>query len=134
MTIQQAVPVLRVADVARSLGWYAAVLGFGGDPFPALPPHAFAILRHGEVELMLRRDLGVTPAKRKPYDWDVYLRVEDGRFRELFAELNARGIVTRRLERMFYGLSEFEITDPDGHVICLSQLLEDAHDLPTPAF
>ena len=134
MTIKQAVPVLRVADVARSIGWYHDTLGFDGDPFPPTAPHSFAILRHGEVELMLRRDLGATPAKRKPYDWDVYLRVEDGRFRELFAELNARGLVTRRLERMFYGLSEFEITDPDGHVICLSQLLEDADDLPTPAF
>ena len=45
----------------------------------------------------------------------------------------ARGIVTRRLERMPYGLTEFEITDPDGYVICLSQLIEDASDLPTPA-
>jgi hypothetical protein len=35
--------------------------------------------------------------------------------------------------RMPYGLAEFEITDPDGYVICLSQLLEDAGDLPTPA-
>jgi hypothetical protein len=32
-----------------------------------------------------------------------------------------------------YGLVEFEITDPDDYVICLSQLLEDASDLPTPA-
>jgi len=36
------------------------------------------------------------------------------------------------LERMPYGLAEFEITDPDGYVLCLSQLLEDASDLPTP--
>jgi hypothetical protein len=33
---------------------------------------------------------------------------------------------------MFYGLAEFEIIDPDGYVICLSQFLEDASDLPTP--
>jgi hypothetical protein len=31
------------------------------------------------------------------------------------------------------GLAEFEITDPDGYVLCLSQSLEDASDLPTPA-
>ena len=29
--------------------------------------------------------------------------------------------------------AEFEITDPDGYVICLSQQLEDGNDLPTPA-
>jgi len=62
----------------------------------------------------------------------VYLRLENSRFREVFAQFSARGIVTRRLERMFYGLPEFEITDPDGNVVCLSQLLEDASDLPTP--
>ena len=82
---------------------------------------------------MIRR--GSPPVRSKPqqYDWDVYLRLEGSRFRELFTQLSGRGIVTRRLERMFYGLAEFEITDPDGYVICLSQLLEDAGDLPTPA-
>jgi len=70
--------------------------------------------------------------KPQPYDWDVYLRLEGSRFRKLFAQLSSRRFVTRRLERMFYGLAEFEITDPDGYVICLSQLLEDTTDLPTP--
>jgi hypothetical protein len=108
------------------------MLAFVGDPFPSTPPFEFAILRQGRVELMLRR--GSPPARSTPrqYDWDVYLRREGGRFREVFATFNARGIVTRRLERMPYGLAEFEITDPDGYVICLSQLLEDASDLPTP--
>jgi catechol 2,3-dioxygenase-like lactoylglutathione lyase family enzyme len=133
MPIKQAVPLLRVADVARSIEWYRDILGFVGDPFPAAPPHELAILRHGQAELMLRR--GSPPVRSKPrqYDWDVYLRREGSRFREMFAGFSARGIVTRRLEQMFYGLAEFEITDPDGYVICLSQLLEDASDLPTPA-
>lgn len=81
---------------------------------------------------MVRRGSPPVRAKPKQYDWDVYLRMEGSRFRELFGKFNDRGIVTRRLERMFYGLAEFEITDPDGYVICLSQLLEDASDLPAP--
>ena len=133
MVIKQAVPVLRVADVARSIEWYRGTLGFVGDPFPATPPHAFAILRQGQVELMLRRGSPTARPQPRPYDWDVYLRREGDRFRDVFAAFSARGIVTRRLERMPYGLAEFEITDPDGNVICLSQLLEDASDLPTPA-
>ena len=132
MAIKQAVPLLRVADVARSIEWYRGTLGFVGDPFPATPPHEFAILRHGQAEMMVRRGTPPVRVKPGPYDWDVYLRLEGSRFRELFAQLCARGIVTQRLERMFYGLAEFEITDPDGYVICLSQLLEDASDLPTP--
>jgi catechol 2,3-dioxygenase-like lactoylglutathione lyase family enzyme len=122
-----------VADVARSLDWYRSTLAFVGDPFPDTPPFEFAILRQGGVELMLRR--GSPPVRTKPcqYDWDVYLRREGDGFREVFAAFSAQGIVTRRLERMLYGLAEFEITDPDGYVICLSQELDDASDLPTPA-
>jgi len=113
--------------------WYRGTLGFVGDPFPSAPPHAFAILRQGPVELMLRRSSPPVRSQPRQYDWDVYLRREGSGFREVFAAFNARGIVTRRLERMLYGLAEFEITDPDGYVICLSQKLEDASDLPTPA-
>jgi uncharacterized glyoxalase superfamily protein PhnB len=133
MVIKQAVPVLRVADVARSIEWYRGTLGFVGDPFPAALPHEFAILRHGQVEIMLRR--GSPPARTQPrvYDWDVYLRLEGSCLREMFAQFSARGIVTRRLEQMFYGLAEFEITDPDGYVVCLSQRLEDTSDVPPPA-
>ncbi len=132
MALTQAVPLLRVEDVARSMAWYREMLGFVADPFPAEPPHEFAILRHGRVELMLRR--GTPPARLAPrhYDWDVYLRRDGERFREVCAALAERGIVTRRLERMFYGMAEFEITDPDGYVLCLGQALEDPGDLPTP--
>ena len=133
MAITKAVPVLRVTDVARAIEWYRDNLGFHGDPFPASPPHEFAILRHGQVELMLRRGSPSARQPRRQYDWDVYLRREGDRFREVFAAFSANGLVTRRLERMPYGLAEFEITDPDGYVICLSQELADASDLPKPA-
>src|SRR5262245_8902871 len=133
MAIKQAIPLLRVTDVARSMQWYRETMGFVGDPFPVQPPHQFAILRHGTVELMLRRGAPPVRPPSRLYDWDVYLRREGNRFRELYAAFNARGIVTRRLERMPYGLAEFEIMDPDGYVLCLSQFLDDAVDLPTPA-
>src|SRR5262245_54192940 len=133
MAIKLAVPLLRVADVARSMAWYREILGMTGDPFPSQPPHEFAILRQGEAEIMLRRGAPTAGGHPRQYDWDVYLRVENKRFRDVYAAFKARGIVSRRLERMFYGLAEFEITDPDGYVICLGQKLEDASDLPTPA-
>ena len=133
MAIQLLVPVLRVADVARSMQWYRDTLALVGDPFPAKPPFDFAILRQGQVELMLRRGSPRRNSTARQYDWDVYLRRQGDRFREVFAAFSARGIVTRRLEQMPYGLAEFEITDPDGYVICLSQQLDHASDLPTPA-
>lgn len=39
---------------------------------------------------------------------------------------------TASLRAMFYGLSEFEITDPDGHVLCLAEKLRNDRDLPKP--
>lgn len=134
MPIKTAIPVLRVPNVERSLQWYRGALGFVGDPFPAAPPYAFASLRQGGgAEIMMRRGEAVSRPGPRSYDWDVYLRLEQTPIRELHARFQAAGLVTRRLERMFYGLAEFEVTDPDGYVICLSQAVDNADDLPAPA-
>lgn len=129
--ISAATPVLRVADVGKSLNFYREHLGFTGDPFPETPPYEFGILRNGGVEIMLRK--GSPPAAAScSHDWDIYVRLSGGRIRDLFAHLSAKTIVSRRLERMFYGQAEFEITDPDGYGICIAEPLEDMSDLPTP--
>jgi uncharacterized glyoxalase superfamily protein PhnB len=132
MVVRQAVPLVRVEDVSRSLAWYRDTLGFSGDPFPDTAPHEFAILRQGRAEIMIRRG---TPNRSQPrsHDWDLYLRVEGDDLRAVFEKMRARGIVTRRLERMAYGLAEFEVSDPDGYILCLSHELEGADDLPAPA-
>jgi uncharacterized glyoxalase superfamily protein PhnB len=130
--IVMATPVLRVADVAKSMAFYRDSLGLIGDPFPDKPPFEFAILRSGTIEIMLRR--GKPRASVScPHDWDIYLRLEGRRIRELFAQLASKGIVTRRLERMFYGQAEFEITDPDGYAICVAEALGEMGDLPSPS-
>jgi hypothetical protein len=105
MPIKQAVPLLRVADVARSMEWYRSTLGFVGDPFPASPPHAFAILRHGPAELMLRRGSPPVRPDPRPYDWDVYLRMEGSRFRELFAQFSTHRSRWRYVARFTHAIS-----------------------------
>jgi uncharacterized glyoxalase superfamily protein PhnB len=130
--ITNAIPVLEVVDVARTIDWYREMLGFTASPFPKEPPFHFAILDHRGAEIML---MCGTPAARpqpRQYRWDVYLRLQGQKLRETYATLSQRGVVTSRLERMFYGLAEFEITDPDGYVLCLSEALQDDDDLPTP--
>ena len=131
--ILKAVPVLEVADVAVSVGWYEEVLGFTADPFPEIPPFQFALLKHGDAELMLQLGEQKVAVVPQQYRWNVYLRLDGGHLRELHKRLSEQSIVTRRLERTFYGLAEFEVTDPDGYVICLSESLEDSDDLPAPA-
>lgn len=127
-----AVAVLRVSDVGRSLNWYREMLGFQGDPFPAAPPFEFCILRHGKTEIMLRRGTPRVATSPCSHDWDVYIRMEGQKIRELYAALLKKQIVSRRLERMFYGQAEFEVTDPDGYSICIAEALEEMADLPAP--
>lgn len=132
MKIASAVPVLEVNNVEASMDWYREMLGFQATSFPEAPPYSFAILLHGETELMLQRATEIKARNPQPYRWNVYLRFSGGQLRTLYQTLTSRGVVSRRLERMFYGLAEFEITDPDGYVLCLSEELEDQEDLPTP--
>ncbi len=131
--VLRAVPTLRVADVGRSLAWYAEMLGFEADPFPAEPPFQFAILRTpAGAELMLRRGRPPDRERPGPYDWDVYLRIDGGSLLAAFGRLQSAGAIARRMERMPYGLAEFEAVDPDGHVLCLSGEPIGAEGLPTP--
>lgn len=130
MNPERAIPLLRVSDVERSVAWYRDSLGFSVDAFPDSPPYVFAVLKCGPAELMLRRStFGRLPAWE---DWDVRIPLASG-LRELYACLSSLGIVVRRLERMPYCDAEFDIRDPDGYIICFSQMLDDASDLPTSA-
>jgi uncharacterized glyoxalase superfamily protein PhnB len=130
MKVEVAVPVLRVVDVARAAKWYHDMLGFEIDPFPAQPPYRFAILRQGTAELMLSCSSIARPSESQ--GWDIYLRLSEG-LRETYAKLADAECITRRLERAFYGLAECEVRDLDGYVLCLSQDLFDAHDIPRRA-
>ncbi|MFN7732187.1 MAG: VOC family protein [Pirellula sp.] len=132
LQIFQAVPVLQVADVAASMDWYQTALGFESDPFPAEPPYAFAILSHGETELMLQR--ACEPQSRTParYRWDVYLRLAGEQLPKLCSTLEPTHCVQRTIERMPYGLCEMEVVDPDGYVICLAEPLRNDRQYPTP--
>jgi catechol 2,3-dioxygenase-like lactoylglutathione lyase family enzyme len=120
---QRAVPVLQVANVETSLRWYVDVLGFTANTFPKDPPYSFAILRRDGAEIMLQcSDEGLAESSRKSdpeFLWSVYLRVAGTAVLEVAAAVEKKAQVLRGPERMFYGLVEFEICDPDGYRICV---------------
>jgi len=117
---ERAVPVLQVADVGRSIDWYVAAFGFDPDPFPPKPPYGFAILRRGSIEIMLQH--GEPSAARDPKNegWAVYLRIAGDGLLQLAESVRRATPLVRGPERMFYGLVEFEVVDPDGYRICVS--------------
>src|SRR4051794_35119176 len=124
-----AAPSRPAADAGRPFGGNRAMPGFTPPPFPRNPPPRFAVRPAGPVEIMVKRTPGGRPALPANI-WDVYLRVGNGRVRQAFADLSAKGVVVRPLQRMPYGDAEFDVRDPDGYVICLSERLADASDLP----
>jgi predicted lactoylglutathione lyase len=103
-------PVLRVADVRRSAEFYMKILGYEEPAFFGEPPE-FCMLHRGEHDLMLATE-----------GWSMHLRVAD-----LAAEraaMEAAGMKVGEPRTTEYGMIELEVTDPDGHVICLGQDLE----------
>jgi uncharacterized glyoxalase superfamily protein PhnB len=126
--INSIAPLFQVADVGRSVAWYRNVFGFEAHTFPKQPPYVFAVLNCGPVEIMLKHN----PCyEHKPPEgaWDAYVRLTGNRLREVYAELREKGVVVRPLERMFYGDAEFDVRDPDGYVLCVSEFLSDASDI-----
>ena len=117
---QRAVPVLQVANVETSLGWYVDVLGFTADPFPKSPPYSFAILRREGAEIMLQCSEDDVREPDPEFRWSVYLRVAAAAVLEVAAAVEKKAQLLRGPERMFYGLVEFEICDPDGYRVCVS--------------
>lgn len=121
-----AVPVLPVADVARSCPFYEEALGFRVRHADA----GYAVLARDAVEVHLWAATDESWRYRavgKPVESgaETFLagtascRVHVDDIDGLFAELDARGIVhpNGRLADKPYGLTEFAVLDPDGNLV-----------------
>ena len=122
-TCLRGAPVLQVADVVRSQAFYRDVLGFVSHGLWGDPP-AFCIVQRGEVTLMLDRSRGEGALPLNQY-WAAYVYVDD--VDALHAEFAAAGVeIARAPEDTFYGCRDFDVRDPDGHLIAFGQDLEPA--------
>lgn len=117
-------PVLQVSDVTRSMNFYSDKLGFASHGTWGDGPE-FCIVRRGKVTIALDRSReGVIPVNQY---WAAYVYVENAD--ALHAEFKEKGVeIVREPEDTFYGLRDFDVRDPDGHLIAFG------HDLtPGPA-
>lgn len=115
----RSMPVLQVKDVIRSETFYRDQLGFishghwggeGGDG------PDFCIMQRGNVTIALDRSRHGSPPPTNQY-WAAYVYVEDAD--ALLTEFRAKGVtIEREIENTPYGLRDFDIRDPDGHIIC----------------
>jgi predicted enzyme related to lactoylglutathione lyase len=116
-----AATILEVKDVKTSEAFYSEKLGFGPGFFYGEPP-CFCIISSGRATIFLDQSRTPRQAPLNQY-WAAYLYVDD--VDSYAAQLRSRGVeITREIEDQDYGCRDFDIRDPDGHVIGIGQLME----------
>ena len=115
--LERSTPVLATADYPSARAFYRDMLGYqvveeGGDPAQ------FGIFQRDGSLLFVDGWHSARPAT--PQTWTVYVHVKD--LDALAAEFAANGVhITRPIEVTGYGMREFEITGPDGVVLCFGE-------------
>lgn len=111
--------VLQVADLQRSLEFYTGLLGFISHGNWGDPP-CFAIVQRGAVSFALDETRDAGAAVPGNQYWAAYLYVTEARaLQESFREAGVS--IERELEEAPYGLLDFDIRDPDGHIIAFGE-------------
>jgi catechol 2,3-dioxygenase-like lactoylglutathione lyase family enzyme len=123
-------PNLVVSDLARSLAFYRDLLGFSVIVMvpPEEPPFVFALLQRDGLELFLN-DVKASQAEAgheaiQPGKSGVSLYFDVTGIHALHDALRGKAHVAMPLERKFYGVTEFAITDPDGYLITFAERLD----------
>jgi lactoylglutathione lyase len=124
--ITKLTPNLIVSNVERSIGFYRDTLGFSVETtVPDQPPFVFAVVHCGAVEIFL--NAAEAAGEESPAFNDrqiggtltLYLEVTD--VVAWYDALKARVSVLQPLEKKWYGVTEFAISDPDGWVITFAE-------------
>jgi len=126
-TLVGSAPYFFVRDLAASLDYYCAVLGFTRPHLWGEPP-TFAMPDRNGFIFMLKQvndHSTILPNESRGGLWDAYIWAKN--LRALYAEFEASGA------EFAYGLTiqdeynniEFAIRDPDGYVIAFGQGVED---------
>ncbi|MBV9261422.1 MAG: hypothetical protein JO205_08615 [Pseudolabrys sp.] len=105
-------------DVVASEIFYREKLGFRPDHFYGEPP-TFCICSRDTVTVFLdktRTNPRATPLNQY---WALYIYVD-----AFAAEFTGRGVTfDREIEDQHYGCYDFDLRDPDGHLIGIGQEL-----------
>ncbi|MEM8842757.1 MAG: VOC family protein [Pseudomonadota bacterium] len=113
MQLDSATPVLRSGDYPRARAFYTDMLGFRLAEEAGDPP-GFGIFVRDRARVFIEAYQG----PEAPYDrWRAYFHVTD--LAALADDLTGRGAPLSRAPSLTrYGMHEFEVTDPDGNVLC----------------
>jgi catechol 2,3-dioxygenase-like lactoylglutathione lyase family enzyme len=120
-------PNFVVSDIDRSLAFYRDVLGFEVTRrVPDDGPLLFASLQSGPIEIFLNAPgpaLEEYPAfKDRPIGGTLTQFIEVTGIRAIHTSLAGKVNVVMPLEKKWYGVTEFAISDPDGYLITFAEI------------
>jgi uncharacterized glyoxalase superfamily protein PhnB len=119
-------PNLLVRDVAKSTAFYRDVLGFTmGQTVPDQEPFVFVWMKRDDVSVFLN-DINAAA-----HDYPAAANLPAGGTAALFfivsdvdayhASVAPMAKVIMPIKTQFYGMREFAVTDPDGHIITFGE-------------
>ena len=116
--LSAAVPVLFVADVARSAAFYRDALGFAVDFLHGRPPFYGAVSRDGATLHLKWVHQPVFGPGRVEAEGLIMAFLPVDNVKALYAEYVDAGVATRqKLTRQAWGGTDFHVRDPDGNAI-----------------
>ncbi|MGD9903191.1 MAG: bleomycin resistance protein [Vicinamibacterales bacterium] len=119
-------PNLIVADIERSRRFYCDVLGFTVKmTVPDAAPFEFVWLERGDVTVFLNDAAAVArdiPSLASPqFGGTATLFIAVDGVDALHAQLTPHAPLAMSLRTQFYGMREFAIYDPDGHLLTFAE-------------
>jgi len=119
-------PNLIVRDIGRSLAFYRDVLGFTiKDTVPPAAPFVFVWLERGGVTVFLNDAVAAAkdlPAFETPaFGGTCTLFVAVDGVDALHAQVAGQTLIVMPLHTQWYGMREFAVHDPDGHLITFAE-------------
>ena len=124
-------PNLLVADVSRSLAFYADVLGFTrAMTVPDAAPFVFGSVTSGFVEIFFNEATNAVKdypeLADRPIGASATMFIEVEGIDAFYAQLEVKVTVAHPLVTQWYGMKEFAIADPDGYLITFAERAEPA--------
>lgn len=122
-TMKDMVAILICDDVQESIEFYTSVLGFSVvNRMDTVGKTGWASLSNGGAQLMLASPDYIPEPKKSEgrYSQAMYY-FYPADVESLHAEIRQSGLAATDLTTRFYGMREFEMLDPSGHVLVFGQ-------------
>jgi uncharacterized glyoxalase superfamily protein PhnB len=122
-------PNLVVRDLETSIKFYRDVLGFSvSQTVPDKAPFIFAWMKRDEADIFLNANMPPQPGEPDLYagktigggTMSLYLVMQG--IDDLYAKVQQEKVpIVIAMHKQFYGMREFAVHDPDGHLLIFAQ-------------